>query len=75
MLVFDNAVGIIESKADRASFLHTLTVMRILSDNNMTVVMTSRTKLRDLLSLEEVTLSLLSHQVANRGLNSCVNSG
>lgn len=75
MLVFDNAAGIIESKADRASFLHTLTVMRILSDNNMTVVMTSRTKLRDLLSLEEVTLSLLSHQDANRGLNSCVNSG
>ena len=47
MLVFDDADGIIESEGDRASSLETSSAMRILSDNNMTFVVSSRTRLQE----------------------------
>ena len=52
MLVLDDADGVIESEGGRASFLQTLSAMRILSDNNMTFVVSSRMRLQDLLLLE-----------------------
>ena len=71
VLVLDNADGIIESDADRALFLETLSTMRRLSGNNLTFLITSRTRLQDVKSWKEVKLSSLPHEDAKRILNSC----
>ncbi|XP_044176148.1 uncharacterized protein LOC114963310 isoform X4 [Acropora millepora] len=74
VLVLDNADGIIESEADQASFLGTLSTMRMLSGNNLTFLITSRTRLRDVKSWMEVKLNPLSNEDAKRVLKSCVNN-
>ena len=73
VLVLDNADGIIESEDDRALFLDTLSAMRRLSDNYLTFVITSRTRLQDPQSWREVKLSPLSPEDARSILNSCIN--
>ena len=74
VLVLDNADGIIESEAGRALFLETLSTMRRLSGNNMTFLITSRTRLQDVRSWKEVKINPLSNEDAKRVLNSCVNN-
>ena len=74
VLVLDNADGIIESEADRDSFLETLTTMRRLSGNKLTFVITSRTRLQDVKSWKEVKLNPLPHEDAKMVLKSCVNN-
>ena len=74
VLILDNADSIIESKKDdRALFLETLSTMRRLSGNNLTFVITSRTRLQDVKSWTEVKLSPLSHEEAKKVLISRVN--
>ena len=70
VLVLDNADGITESDADRALFLETLSTTRRLSGNNLTFLITSRTRLQDVKSWKEVKLSPLLHEDAKRVLNS-----
>ena len=72
VLVLDNADGIIESKRDRVSFLETLRTMRRLSDNKLTLVITSRLRLPGVESWEEVKLKPLSLEDAKKVLKSCV---
>ena len=74
VLVLDNADGIIESEADRALYLETLSTMRRLSGNNLTFLITSRTRLQDVKSWKEVKINPLSNEDAKRVLNSCVNN-
>ena len=74
VLVLDNSDGIIESEADRASFLETLNTMRRLSGNNLTFLITSRTRLQEVKSWKEVKINPLSNEDAKRVLNSCVNN-
>ncbi|XP_067034511.1 uncharacterized protein [Acropora muricata] len=74
VLVLDNADGIIESKRDRASFVETLRTMRRLSGNKLTFVITSRSRLLDVESWEEVKLNPLSLEDAKTVLKSCVNN-
>ena len=74
VLVLDNADGIIESKRDRASFVETLRTMRTLSGNKLTFVITSRSRLLDVESWEEVKLNPLSLEDAKTLLKSCVNN-
>ena len=73
VLVLDNADGIIESEADRALFLETLSSMRMLSDNILTFVITSR-KRQEMKSWKEVKIKPLSNEDAKRVLKSCVNN-
>ena len=75
VLVLDNADGIIESERDRASFVETLRTMRTLSGNKLTFVITSRSRLLDVESWEEVKLNPLSLEDAKTVLKSCVNNG
>ncbi|XP_067034510.1 uncharacterized protein [Acropora muricata] len=74
VLVLDNADGIIESEADRALYLETLSTMRRLSGNNLTFLITSRTRLQDVKSWKEVKINPLSNEDAKRVLNACVNN-
>ena len=74
VLVLDNADGIIESERDRASFVETLRTMRTLSGNKLTFVITSRSRLLDVESWEEVKLNPLSLEDAKTVLKSCVNN-
>ena len=74
VLVLDNADGIIESERHRDSaFLDTLRTMRRLSGKKLTFVITSRSRLLDVESWEEVKLNPLSHEDAKTVLKSCVN--
>ena len=73
VLVLDNADGIIESEADRDSFLETLTTMRRLSGNKLTFVITSRTR-QEMKSWKEVKIKPLSNEDAKKVLKSCVNN-
>ena len=73
VLVLDNADGIIESVADRAFFLETLGTMRMLSDNNLTFVITSR-KRQEMKSCKEVKINPLSNEHAKKVLKSCVSN-
>ena len=73
VLVLDNADGIIESEADRAFFLETLSTMRMLSDNTLTFVITSR-KRQEMKSWKEVKINPLSNEDAKKVLKSCVNN-
>ena len=74
VLDLDSADGIIESEADRAFFLETLSTMRRLSGNNLTFVITSRLRLQEVKSWKEVKINPLSYEDAKRALNSCVNN-
>ena len=74
VLVLDNADGIIESERDRASFVETLRTMRRLSGNKLTFVITSRSRLLDVESWEEVKLNPLSLEDAKTVLKSSVNN-
>ena len=74
VLVLDNADGIIESEADRALFLATLSTMRRLSGNNLTFLITSRTRIQEVKSWKEVKINPLSNEDAKRVLKSCVNN-
>ena len=74
VLVLDNADGIIESEADQDLFLKTLSTMRMLSGNNLTFLITSRTRLQDLKSWKEVKINPLSNEDAKKVLNSCINN-
>ena len=76
VLVLDNADGIIESEADRALLLETLSTMRRLSGNNLTFLITSRTRLQDVKSWKEVKIKPLSNEDAKRVLkcHGCVNN-
>ena len=74
VLVLDNADGIIESEADRALYLETLSTMRRLSGNNLTFLITSRTRLQEVKLWKEVKINPLSNEDAKRVLNSCVNN-
>ena len=74
VLVLDNADGIIESETARALFLETLSTMRRLSGNNLTFLITSRTRLQDVKSWKEVKINPLSNEDAKRVLKSCVNN-
>ena len=57
VLLLDSADGIIASEADRALFLETLRTMRRLSGNNLTFLITSRTRLQDVKSWKEVKIN------------------
>ena len=74
MLVLDNADGIIETEDDQALLFDTLSAMRRLSDNYLTFVIISRTRLQDQQTWEEVKLRPLSQEDARSILNSCVNN-
>ena len=74
VLVLDNADGIIESEADRALLLETLSTMRRLSGNNLTFLITCRTRLQEVKSWKEVKINPLSNEDAKRVLKSCVNN-
>ena len=74
VLVLDNADGIIESEADGTFFLETMSTMRRLSGNNLTFVITSRTRLQEVKSWREVKINPLSYEDARKVLNSCVNN-
>ncbi|XP_067034535.1 uncharacterized protein [Acropora muricata] len=74
VLVLDNADGIIESEADQDLFLKTLSTMRMLSGNNLTFLITSRTRIQDVKSWKEVKINPLSNEDAKKVLNSCINN-
>ena len=74
VLVLDNADGIIETEDDQALLFDTLSAMRRLSDNYLTFVIISRTRLQDQQTCEEVKLRPLSQEDARSILNSCVNN-